>query len=363
MAIKLQLLYMYLLPFPTLREMASSIRFHSYQSKGKRSRRFHSTMRLSKYLLQAIGALTLGSKLTGAAYAASDNQLRGQHGHAPPPHELQLQTRRLKKPTTSTTCEFTSIVEVEYEDPAPDQEDSYISCVTSNGKSYKVKGVPAEVVRANKKSIIDGMSDIDLPEGSILDESTGTIELPPGKRLGFKESSNHRGNHGNGRNNGNNSPPQEGRAHDNAFFNRRNRKLSVTGTRSVLVVRVIAADSQTTASELRLSDSVFGNGVDGSVDTVTLRSQYLACSYDQLNFVQAADRDGNSINIRNGTFMIMIHVCIFINEIITKKIIRYNSYQIINLSHINRCFLYFLKHVNNLYISRSHNRNCTKFNN
>ena len=49
--------------------------------------------------------------------------------------------------------------------------------------------------------------------------------------------------------------------------------LAVTGTRSVLVVRVVAADTSTTQSVERLSNSVFGNGADGSVDSVTMRSQ------------------------------------------------------------------------------------------
>ena len=66
--------------------------------------------------------------------------------------------------------------------------------------------------------------------------------------------------------------------------------------------------SETTASELRLSDSVFGNGVDGNVDSVTLRSQYKACSHDQLNFEEADDRDGKIINIRNGTYVRVLYV-------------------------------------------------------
>ena len=74
------------------------------------------------------------------------------------------------------------------------------------------------------------------------------------------------------------------------------------GTLSIFVVRVISADASTTDSVERLRDSVFGNGADGSADPVTMRSQYLACSYDQLEFVEANDRDGTNSNIRNGAF-------------------------------------------------------------
>ena len=52
----------------------------------------------------------------------------------------------------------------------------------------------------------------------------------------------------------------------------------------MLVVRAQANDASTTRSESQLSLDVFD-------DSVSLRSQYLACSYNQLNFVKIT---GNS---------------------------------------------------------------------
>lgn len=87
-----------------------------------------------------------------------------------------------------------------------------------------------------------------------------------------------------------------------------NRRLQsdTTGTYTVLVVRVIAPDGETTDSLDRLSDSVFGNGND----PVTLASQYSACSYGQLNFVKADDKSSTNSsiasNITNGVVEVMV---------------------------------------------------------
>ena len=50
--------------------------------------------------------------------------------------------------------------------------------------------------------------------------------------------------------------------------------------KKVLVLRVIAQDARTTATETELADDIFG----ASGDAVNLQSQYKACSYDQLQF-------------------------------------------------------------------------------
>jgi hypothetical protein len=54
----------------------------------------------------------------------------------------------------------------------------------------------------------------------------------------------------------------------------------MTGTKSVLVIRAIAADQSTTASESTLSDDIFGT----FGDPVNLRSQYSQCSDGKLQF-------------------------------------------------------------------------------
>jgi hypothetical protein len=62
--------------------------------------------------------------------------------------------------------------------------------------------------------------------------------------------------------------------------NNNRRSLQAVGTRTVLVVRVIAPDAATTATMAQLSDDVFGT----SGDPANLKSQYAACSYNQLVF-------------------------------------------------------------------------------
>jgi hypothetical protein len=47
-----------------------------------------------------------------------------------------------------------------------------------------------------------------------------------------------------------------------------------------LVLRVVASDAETTATETELADAIFG----ASGDAFNLQSQYKACSYDQLQF-------------------------------------------------------------------------------
>jgi hypothetical protein len=54
----------------------------------------------------------------------------------------------------------------------------------------------------------------------------------------------------------------------------------MTGTKKVLVIRAVAADRSTTASESTLSDEIFGT----SGDPVNLKSQYSRCSDGKLQF-------------------------------------------------------------------------------
>lgn len=58
-----------------------------------------------------------------------------------------------------------------------------------------------------------------------------------------------------------------------------------------MVVRVIASDSTPNPTTTQLSNAVFGNGVD----SVTLISQYAACSKNQLTFTKATGEAGGGI--------------------------------------------------------------------
>lgn len=65
------------------------------------------------------------------------------------------------------------------------------------------------------------------------------------------------------------------------------------GSKSVLAVRVVAAENKTTGlDEYSLADSIFGIGVD----KVNLASQTSDCSYGKLKFTPAEVRSGKSIN-------------------------------------------------------------------
>jgi hypothetical protein len=143
------------------------------------------------------------------------------------------------------------------------QEDQWLACETPSGKTYKIKAVNKAWIQEKIKNgeLVSGETELLLDgETTTIDETTGEIDtagMPPGlaKKLA-----------------------------------KRNRKLAVTtGDRSVLVVRVEAGDGiNTSASKATLSDSVFGtNG-----DPVNLKSQYSACSHNQLRFKAADNKPG-----------------------------------------------------------------------
>jgi hypothetical protein len=162
-----------------------------------------------------------------------------------------------------------------------------LSCDTSNGKHYVVRGVPDHIIQANKKRIINGAIKLSTSRGTYLDEATATLEIPL-QRFKFKEKIGKDGNN----------------TKEELLFDRSRCSVAVTGTRSALVVRVITSNVAPSKSEATLSNSVFGNGANGTVNPVSMKSHFWTCSQGQLNFVQANDRDGRSIQIQNGELKI-----------------------------------------------------------
>ena len=161
----------------------------------------------------------------------------------------------------------------------------FISCGTANGKQYSVAGVPDEVVQANKHHIMNGDIELSVTEGAYLSTATATLEMPKSKKnMQFFKAK--RG--------------KDKEEADKNLFDRTRRSLAVTGTRSALAIRVIASGVVTSVSEATLSNRVFGSGADGTVDPITMKSHFNTCSHGQLNFVQAANRDGRTLRIRNG---------------------------------------------------------------
>ena len=49
-----------------------------------------------------------------------------------------------------------------------------------------------------------------------------------------------------------------------------------------------------------MSNQVFGNGADGKVNPVTMKSHFDTCSIGQLKIVEAADRNGKTLRIWKG---------------------------------------------------------------
>jgi hypothetical protein len=81
------------------------------------------------------------------------------------------------------------------------------------------------------------------------------------------------------------------------------RRLAIyEGDKSVLAVRVIASDGQTSSSEATISDSVFGT----SGDPVNLASQYGACSHGKLNIVKPPNQSSGGLSINEGVVTVTL---------------------------------------------------------
>ena len=200
---------------------------------------------------------------------SSDSQLRAK--------------RHLKK--LDETC-IASIVDILYEDGTDGQ---FMTCETPSGKSYKVKNVDKAFIKENfgNGKLVSGNVELSFDLDTMIDESTA--EIVSNALPGFRKK-NSKGSKG----------------------SRLRRQLqtqvgncgtylggSCAGSRSVLVVRVIANGGTTTASESQLSDSIFGT----SGDSLNLQSWYNQCSYNQLNFVPATDENSR---INNGVYTVTV---------------------------------------------------------
>lgn len=107
------------------------------------------------------------------------------------------------------------------------------------------------------------------------------------------------------------------------------------GTRTVLAVRVIAADDEYRFSEAHLSDKVFGT----SGDPINLKSQYEACSYGQLRLDAVSDRqmildpnDGQTTNIVDGVMTVKVDVKVSQGDISLRNAITAKINQVYNVT-------------------------------
>ena len=160
--------------------------------------------------------------------------------------------------------------------------DESLVCATPSGEIYNVDVPPGWTKQKEKDGdLTSGTTKLVFAKGTTVDTSTGkvnTMSLPDLK--------------GNG----------------NKGRKTQIRHLATIGSKTVLLVRVLASNAMTGFSNAQLSDGAFGtNG-----DPINLKTQYESCSYGQLQMGPAVDRashvdDGNiNTNIVNGATTVTI---------------------------------------------------------
>jgi hypothetical protein len=181
-----------------------------------------------------------------------------------------------------TTVEATYLIKDESREYGRDLQgnphDQTASLELPDGRIYVVYNAPAQW----EKSLKSGRDKVRIPAGSVF-SSDGTVNVK-GKNLSkINEVKN-------GFVRRNLLGDDAERTHEqelNLAALQFTRKLQ-TGTRRVLAVRVIVNDgAYNHANQAGLSNDVFGNGID----PVNLKSQYAACSYNQLVFEKSLDRN------------------------------------------------------------------------
>lgn len=160
--------------------------------------------------------------------------------------------RKLKQLTETCTA---AIQDIEHESSRDDEEN--LVCVTETGMVYKVTSANKQFIEDNfkgKGKFKSGETDL-IFDGDVLVSNNGDLfsksQPKLQKRTHFKGSKGMKAE------------------------SRRSLQTGNSNEMSVLVVRVIANDGSTSASETQLSDSVFGT----SGDVVNLKSQYSECSH------------------------------------------------------------------------------------
>ncbi|KAL7536646.1 hypothetical protein ACHAXR_007303 [Thalassiosira sp. AJA248-18] len=141
-----------------------------------------------------------------------------------------------------------------------------------DGTVFELSNLPPDFGYA-ERGLVSGVTSITLPLGTELNISDGTADMKGeaprvgvGRRL---RSVNLRASYGN-----------------------RRQLANFKGYQTVLAVRVIAQDDETSNDETLLSNSIFGNGID----PVNLVSQFKACSYGKMNLIKAAQKSGKAKN-------------------------------------------------------------------
>lgn len=152
------------------------------------------------------------------------------------------------------TC-TAAIQDIEHESSRDDEEN--LVCVTETGMVYKVTSANKQFIEENfkgKGKFKSGETEL-IFDGDVLVSNNGDLFSKSQPKL--QKKTHFKGSKG------------------LKAESRRSLQTGSPNEMSLLVVRVIAKDGSTSASEDQLSDSVFGT--DG--DSVNLKSQYSACSH------------------------------------------------------------------------------------
>eukprot|EP00980_Cylindrotheca_fusiformis_P018251 scaffold5930_cov177-Cylindrotheca_fusiformis.AAC.6 len=155
-------------------------------------------------------------------------------------------------------------------------------CHTSNGRIFAVPSADQEWIDEKQKTgeLISGETILDLPPNTMVDMEKFSLDLayPPGLLNTVDEDSRNR--------------------------RRQLRRLAITGTKTVLAIRVIASDASASMTESEISDGIFGT-IDDPANLVT---QYKACSFGKLQFKPMNDKKGKTRNIKDGATTIKIDI-------------------------------------------------------
>lgn len=160
------------------------------------------------------------------------------------------------------------------------EDNSKLLCQTPSGMYYLIPSVDAAWIKEKMISgeLFSGETLLDIPLNTPVDRATQTLQMDDPPKLMFSD------------------------------FGTRHRELRnlarVTGRKTVLAVRIMASNAIMSVDETSLSNSIFG----GNGDNVNLRSQYLACSHEKLEFTKRDDRNGLTANIRNGVVTLWVNL-------------------------------------------------------
>ena len=213
------------------------------------------------------------------------------------------------------TSNSTSLLQEDIPRPATDDEgsepqDVWLSCLTPSGMVFTIDDSDHEWIKRvlNRRQLESGDTFLLAPDKCRVGK-TGHNLLVPKSALKFAKAPKARSSGETDRRKlkrGLSKTTRKGlgkiNKRDIAERKEVNHRSLLHEERSVLIVRVVLADSEPSNTVQELSNSVFGN----NVDSVNLASQFNACSYGQMSFVKALDRSGLTSSINNGATTVTI---------------------------------------------------------